>query len=136
MLVMNTLKGDRDYARSLYELALKERFLLCSTDQPELSTCMMPALVNRGLLRMAVSTSGVAPALAGRIRHDLETVFDDEFQSFMEWLKKLREEAQATEADDERRRAQLREAVEGFKLGTSITYPQAWLRERGTQQSK
>ena len=48
----------------------------------------------------------------------------------------LREETQATEADDERRRAQLREAVDGFKLGASITYPQAWLRERGTQQSK
>ena len=136
MLVMNTLKGDRDYARSLYELALKERFLLCSTDQPELSTCMMPAIDNRGHLRIAVSTSGVAPALAGRVRQDLETVFNDEFQSFMEWLKKLREETQATEADDERRRAQLREAIDGFKLGASITYPQAWLRERGTQPSE
>ena len=126
MLVINTLKGDREYGRSLYELAQKERFLLCSTDQPELSTCMMPALVNRGHLRLAVSTSGVAPALASHIRQDLETVFDDEFQSFVEWLRKLREEVQAAEADDERRRAQLREAIEGFKLSASVTYPEAW----------
>ena len=130
MLVINTLKGDREYTRSLYELAQKEKFLLCSVDQPDLSTCMMPALVARGHLRLAVSTSGVAPALAGRLRHDLETLFDDEFQSFMEWLKGLREEAQATEADDERRRAQLREAVEGFKLSASVTYPSVWLREK------
>ena len=126
ILVINTLKGDREYGRSLYELAQKERFLLCSTDQPELSTCMMPALVNRGHLRLAVSTSGVAPALASHIRQDLETVFDDEFQSFIEWLRKLREEVQAAEPDDERRRAQLREAIEGFKLSASVTYPEAW----------
>ena len=131
VLVINTLKGDREYARSLYELAQKERFLLCSTDQPELSTCMMPALVKRGHLRVAVSTSGVAPALASHLRQDLETVFDDEFQSFLEWLRGLREDAQATEADDERRRAILRETIEGFKLSASIAYPKAWLEERG-----
>lgn len=130
VLVINTLKGDREYARSLYELAQKERFLLCSTDQPELSTCMMPALVKRGHLRVAVSTSGVAPALASHLRQDLETVFDDEFQSFLEWLRGLREDAQATEADDERRRAILRETIEGFKLSASIAYPKAWLEER------
>lgn len=133
VLVINTLKGDREYARSLYELAQKERFLLCSTDQPELSTCMMPALVKRGHLRVAVSTSGVAPALASHLRQDLETVFDDEFQSFLEWLRGLREDAQATEADDERRRAILRETIEGFKLSASIAYPKAWLEERGKQ---
>lgn len=130
VLVINTLKADREYARSLYELAQKERFLLCSTDQPELSTCMMPALVKRGHLRVAVSTSGVAPALASHLRQDLETVFDDEFQSFLEWLRGLREDAQATEADDERRRAILRETIEGFKLSASIAYPKAWLEER------
>ena len=133
VLVINTLKGDREYARSLYELAQKERFLLCSTDQPELSTCMMPALVKRGHLRVAVSTSGVAPALASHLRQDLETVFDDEFQSFLEWLRGLREDAQATEADDERRRAILRETIEGFKLSASIAYPKAWLEERAKQ---
>lgn len=133
MLVINTLKGDRDYARSLYELALKERFLLCSTDQPELSTCMMPALVNRGHLRMAISTSGVAPALASRMRQDLEAAFTDEFQSFMEWLKQLREETQASEANDEQRRQQLRAAVEGFALAASVTFPPAWQREHSKQ---
>ncbi|WP_447986894.1 precorrin-2 dehydrogenase/sirohydrochlorin ferrochelatase family protein [Nitrospira sp. Nam74] len=131
MLVINTLKGDQQYTRSLYELAQKDKFLLCSVDQPELSTCMMPALVNRGHLRLAVSTSGVAPALASRLRQDLETVFDAEFQSFLEWLRRVREDAQATEAEEECRRALLREAVEGFKLSASVTYPKAWLEERG-----
>lgn len=126
VLVINTQKSDTDYARSLYELAVKERFLLCSTDRPEFSTCTMPALVSRGHLRIAISTSGAAPALASRLRQDLEQLFDDEFEAFLEWLRKLREESQTDEPDPERRRARLREVVEGFKLSGAVVYPPTW----------
>ena len=134
-LVVNTLRGDPGYSQSLFELALEERFLLCSTDQPEYSTVSMPALVSRGHLRLAVSTSGVAPALASRLRQDLEELFGEEFRSFLEWLSRLREDVQKTELDAERRRALLREALEGFKLTGTITYPHAWLQEQ-TKSSK
>ena len=133
MLVINTVRGDSAYSKSLYELALKERFLLCSVDQPEYSNVMMPALVNRGHLRLAISTSGVAPALSGRLRQDLEEMFGDEFPSFLEWLGQLREEIQKAETDAEQRRSRLREAVEGFKLNGSIQYPKAW-QERTSQE--
>ncbi|MGH7253809.1 MAG: precorrin-2 dehydrogenase/sirohydrochlorin ferrochelatase family protein, partial [Nitrospiraceae bacterium] len=99
VLVINTLRGNPDFSKSLYELAKQERFLLCSTDQPETSTAMMPALVDRGHLRLAISTSGVAPALASRLRQDLEQVFDDKFASFLEWLATVRDETKATEPD-------------------------------------
>ncbi|MER3423107.1 MAG: siroheme synthase [Nitrospiraceae bacterium] len=133
MLVINTLGHDPDYSRSLYDLALKEKFLLCSTDQPDLSTGMMPAIVSRGRLRIAISTSGVAPVLSSRLRQNLEEVFDSEFQSFLDWLAKIREEIQKAESDAEQRRMQLREAVEGFKLTGAITYPRAWL-EKGNDE--
>ena len=61
-LVVNTLRQDEDFSRSLYELAQQERFLLCAVDQPEFSTVMLPAVAKRGHLRLAISTSGVAPA--------------------------------------------------------------------------
>ena len=134
MLVINTLPSDRDQAKSLYELALKERFLLWTTDQPEFSTIVMPALVQRGHLRLAVSTSGVAPALASRLRQDLEAVFDHRFEAFLEWLAKIREEAQGSEPIAEARWAQLRQAVEGFALRATLEYPEAWLRETGPPQ--
>jgi precorrin-2 dehydrogenase/sirohydrochlorin ferrochelatase len=136
MLVINTLRADPDYSQSLFELALKERFLLCSTDQPEYSTVMMPALVSRGHLRVAISTSGVAPALAGRLRQDLNEIFNEEFSSFLEWLSRLRESVQETEPDMERRRVLLREAIEGFKLTGSIQYPKAWLKEKQTREER
>lgn len=130
VLVINTLRGDPDFSRSLYELAKKERFLLSSTDQPEVSTVMMPALVSRGYLRLAVSTSGVAPALASRLREQLSELFGDEFREFLDWLAAIRDETQQAEPDAERRRARLREAVEGFRLTGRIEYPKAWLEER------
>jgi precorrin-2 dehydrogenase/sirohydrochlorin ferrochelatase len=124
MLVINTMRADREQAKSLYELALKERFLLCSSDQPEYSTVMLPALVKRGHLRLAVSTSGVAPALASRLREDLEQVFDERFIAFLDRLAALREAVQAGESDPERRRADLRAALQGFKLTAALEYPE------------
>lgn len=130
VLVINTLRGNPDFSKSLYALAQQVRFLLCSTDQPETSTVMMPALVSRGHLRLAVSSSGVAPALASRLRQDLEQVFDDEFASFLEWLATIRDETKATEPDAEQRRALLRDAVNGFRLTGKVEYPKAWLDNR------
>jgi len=134
VLVINTLRGNPDFSKSLYELAKQERFLLCSTDQPEVSTVMMPAVVSRGYLRLAISTSGVAPALASRLRQDFEQLFDEEFQAFVAWLATIRDETREAEPDAERRRAQLQESVNGFRLTASIEYPKAWQEERAKQQ--
>jgi precorrin-2 dehydrogenase/sirohydrochlorin ferrochelatase len=134
-LVINTLRTDEDFSRSLYELAVKERFLLVSMDQPEYSNAWLPAVVNRGHLRCAVSTSGTAPALASRLRQDMEEIFDGTFQSFLEWLASVRESVQGSEADAERRMKLLRDAVSGFKLSGTIQYPKAWLDERAKTKS-
>lgn len=134
-LVINTLRTDEEFSRSLYELAVKERFLLVSMDQPEYSNAWLPAVVNRGHLRCAVSTSGTSPALASRLRQDMEEIFDGTFQSFLEWLASVRESVQGSEADAERRMKLLRDAVSGFKLKGSIEYPKAWLEERAKTKS-
>ena len=130
VLVINTLRGDSAYSRSLLELTRKERILLCSVDQPEFSTVMLPALIRRGHLRLAVSTSGIAPALASRLRRQLEGLFNDEFAAYLDWLAALREDLREAEPDAERRRERLRQAVEGFQLSGTIRYPEAWLEER------
>ncbi|MEW6245915.1 MAG: bifunctional precorrin-2 dehydrogenase/sirohydrochlorin ferrochelatase [Nitrospirota bacterium] len=130
ILVLNVLRGDRDFARSLLDLARERRFLVWSIDEPTLSNVMMPAVVSRGHLRVAISTSGASPALASRLRQDLEQIFGEEFSAFLDWLADLRDETKATEADAERRRMLLREAVNGFKFTGSIEYPKAWLEQR------
>lgn len=126
VLVINTLHDDPEFSASLLDLARKERFLLWSVDQPEASNVMMPALVSRGHLRVAISTSGVAPVFASRLRQDLEQIFGEETADFLEWLATIRDETKAAEPDAERRRALLREAVNGFRLTGTVDYPKAW----------
>ncbi|MFM8540304.1 MAG: bifunctional precorrin-2 dehydrogenase/sirohydrochlorin ferrochelatase [Nitrospira sp.] len=129
-LVINTLRADEEFSRALYEQAIRDKFLLVSLDQPDYSNVWMPAVLSRGHLRCAISTSGVAPALASRLRQDLEQVFDDTFQSFMDWLASVRESLQEGESDGERRRMLLREAVDGFRLTAKIDYPKAWQNQK------
>jgi precorrin-2 dehydrogenase/sirohydrochlorin ferrochelatase len=126
VVILNVLKDDLALAKSLYELAKTERFLVWSMDQPEYSTLLMPALVKRGQLRLAISTSGTAPALARVLRENLESIFDEEFDQFLDWLGALREELKKTEASDRRRRERLLDAVNGFALTATLQYPNSW----------
>ena len=75
------------------------------------------------------------PALASRLRQDLEDIFDGTFQSFLDWLASVRESVQGSESDAERRRNLLRDAVSGFKLSGTIQYPKAWLDEKARARS-
>jgi precorrin-2 dehydrogenase/sirohydrochlorin ferrochelatase len=126
LLVINTVR-DEDLARSLFDQAKKERFLLCSSDLPELSTVSLPAVVTRGHLRLAISTSGAAPALSSRLREELEQIFGPEFESFLEWLAARRVETKEREADARQRREVLRALLNGFKFTGHIEYPAEWI---------
>ena len=130
ILVMNMVRGDRDFSRALFAKAREKKFLLWSVDQPESSTVTMPAVVASGHLRVAISTSGVAPALSGFMKEDMERIFNEEFASFVQWLGELREQTKANEPEFEKRRALLREALDGFRVLGKVQYPKVWLDER------
>ena len=129
-LVCNTLPDDSDLATSLYELSKEQKFLVWSIDQPELSTFMMPAVVNRGHLRMAISTSQTSPALAGTLRRQAEQIFDEEFVKFLDWLGTQRHELREHEPNPLRRQERLKELVQGFQLIGKIEYPSSWIAEK------
>lgn len=135
ILVLNTMRGDSELAQNLVRLSREQRFLLWTVDQPQSSNVVMPAVVSCGHLRVAISTSGQAPALSGFIKEDMEKIFGDEFAAFVDWLGQLRQEAKANEPDAEKRRELLRAALDGFRLYGKIQYPQVWLDERAKQQA-
>ena len=130
ILVLNTIRGDRDFAQMLLAQAREKGVLLWSVDYPEASSVTMPAVVAAGHVRIAISTSGMAPALSGFMKEDLEHVLDKEFIDFVEWLGQLREQAKADEPDAEKRRALLREALDGFRFLGRVHYPKVWLDRR------
>ena len=65
------------------------RGILCnSVDDPEHCDFYCPAIVRRGPLQIAISTSGNSPALAQRLRLDLEKQFGPEYEC---WVRSLGE---------------------------------------------
>ncbi len=66
--------------------------LLNVVDTPGLSNFIVPSYLRRGDLTVAVSTSGKSPALARRIREDLEEYFGDEYAALVEIVEEVRSE--------------------------------------------
>jgi precorrin-2 dehydrogenase/sirohydrochlorin ferrochelatase len=130
ILILNTIRGDREFAKMLLNTARARGVLLWSVDYPEASSVTMPAVVASGHVRVAISTSGMAPALSGFVKEDLERILDPEFAAFVEWLGQLREQAKRNEPDVEKRRTLLREALDGFRLLGKVQYPKVWIEER------
>ena len=70
--------------------AEREGVLLNVVDDPGLSDFISPALVRRGALLLAVSSSGACPVVARRIRERLEVQFGEEYAPFLELVGAIR----------------------------------------------
>lgn len=66
--------------------------LVNSVDDPEHSNFIMPAVVRRGEMSIAISTGGASPALARRLREWLETLIGPEYGELVNLLAELRPE--------------------------------------------
>jgi precorrin-2 dehydrogenase / sirohydrochlorin ferrochelatase len=64
--------------------------LLNVVDRPQWCSFIVPSVLTRGDLTVAVSTSGGSPALARRVRHDLERTLGPEYGRAVEILARLR----------------------------------------------
>jgi len=73
-------------------------------DDAPSSTFIVPSVMRRGDLAIAVSTGGKAPALAVRLRERLERTFGSEYGRFLEIAGELREAVARWHPDFERRR--------------------------------
>lgn len=70
----------------------KQANILCNiVDQPAFCSFIMPAVVQRGDLTIAVSTNGASPALAKKIRQDLTEQFGPEYAVALRLLRRIRE---------------------------------------------
>lgn len=66
--------------------------LVNAVDDPDHSNFIMPAVVRRGEMSIAISTGGASPALARRLREWLETLIGPEYGELVALLAELRPE--------------------------------------------
>ena len=74
------------------EEARNQRTLVNISDSPEQSDFIVPSFFRRGNLILAVSTSGMSPALARKIRSKLEKNFGEEYGLLLSLIKEVRSE--------------------------------------------
>jgi uroporphyrin-III C-methyltransferase/precorrin-2 dehydrogenase/sirohydrochlorin ferrochelatase len=96
-------------AAYIYREAQARGILCNSVDDPENCDFFYPAVVSRGDLQIAISTAGHSPALAQRLRVELEQQFGPEYADWVEQLGEARREMFAGEMDPEVRRERLHE---------------------------
>jgi len=89
--------------------------LINVVDNQELSSFFFPSVVDRGLLKVAVTTSGASPILARKIRVHLSNMIGPEYRDYIEQLAIIRNVLQENEPDSTKRRALL-EAITHFPV--------------------
>jgi precorrin-2 dehydrogenase/sirohydrochlorin ferrochelatase len=81
----------------------EKRGLLCNiADRPEICNFILPSVVRRGALTISISTSGRSPAMAKKLRKEVELQFGEEYNVSLQLMgairKKLLSQAHAPEA--------------------------------------
>ena len=74
---------DRELNHRISDIAKKKGLLVNAVDQPSDCNFIVPSIVRQGDLQIAVSTSGKSPALARKLRKQLDKQFGDEYESFL-----------------------------------------------------
>jgi siroheme synthase-like protein len=102
----------------------RRRAVLCNVvDDPEHCDFYYGAVVRRGALQIAISTGGHSPALAQRLKKQIEREYGAEYESWLEELGEIRKRLFAKKISQERRRALL------HRLASEISFEE-FLRRR------
>lgn len=85
-------------------------------NDPERGNVTLPAVVRRGRLQIAVSTSGASPLIAKRIRQELERHFGEEYEEYLDLLAEARRQLLLREQEEEQRTAIFRKLADSDLL--------------------
>jgi len=99
----------RDVNAAVFREADQRQILCNAVDDIEHCHFYYGAIVQRGDLQIAISTNGKSPALAQRLRKELEEQFGVEYAEWLDQLGTIREELRAHSADAESTKRQLHE---------------------------
>ena len=102
--------GDARVDETIALMSRRARVLVNAVDRPEHCDFIMPSVLRRGELQIAVSTGGRSPALAGQIRRGLERLFGPDYAEIV-WR---------AGADRRRARATATTAAERLEAGERV----------------
>jgi precorrin-2 dehydrogenase/sirohydrochlorin ferrochelatase len=118
-----------DVNESVFREADRRRVLCNAVDDIDHCHFYYGAVVQRGNLQIAISTNGKSPALAQRLRKELEEQYTPDYAAWLEWLGAAREvlRTQANDPETTKRWLHLlasRPMFERFLLETHLATPE------------
>lgn len=119
-----TATSSQEVNEAIFFEAQRHGILCNSVDDPEHCDFFYPAVVRRGDFQVAISTAGHSPALAQRLRSELEEQFGPEYAEWVSDLGRVRQKLFNTGMDPEERRKKLHE------LASQEAFQAAQLSER------
>jgi len=93
-------------------LCRKQHILVNVAAPPEEGCFIVPSVVERGDLLIAVSTGGVSPALSHRIRRELEEKYGPEYELFLHRMAAVRKRLLEEVKDEDVRKGALQAIVD------------------------
>ena len=96
--------NDREVNRSVFEEASRRSILSNAVDDPPLCDFFCASVVQRGDLQIAISTAGKSPALAQRLRREIDAELASDLGRWLDDLGDLRREVLQTMPPGEARK--------------------------------
>ncbi len=103
MLVIAATNDD-EVNKQVSELAKAQNIPINVVDNPALCSFIMPSVVDRDPVQIAISTGGASPVLARLLRARLETLIPSSYGKLAELMAKFRHKAKAKYPEMQRRR--------------------------------
>lgn len=85
--------NEKNINEKIYKQCNEKNILVNVVDEPDICNFIVPSKIKRGDLTIAVSTNGKSPMLARKIREDLEQIYDDRYEIFLDIMGQVRKEA-------------------------------------------
>jgi len=86
-----TATDDDSVNAEIAGIAKKYGALVNVVDNPQYCDFFSGAVVKRGPLRIAISTSGCSPGIAAEIRRELDELYSESFASFLQTVGEMRQ---------------------------------------------
>ena len=115
--------------RAVYVEATGKRIMCNAVDDPPYCDFYFPSIVKRGDLQIAISTAGASPALAQRLRKELNAALPLDLGAWLEELGNLRREVLQLEPLNEARKQLLHTLATREVCGFAACPSRAYARE-------
>lgn len=116
MTLVFAVTADADLNARVAADCHQASILVNVADAPEKCTFMVPSVIRRGDLQIAISTAGKSPALCRQLRKQFEAEIGPEYGPWVSFLGELRPFLKEVWPHDQRRREELLQRLAGDEI--------------------